>query len=144
MHDPTSAGTKTSRFAKRLIAFGKWIVAHEDLQVDTYEPLARQGGSIFFAWLMSSDSLPKLTDPTPHRQGFFPWLVSRDQLPIRSGSLKARLRFLAWLTAREVLPVAPHERGPAARSFFGWLLSSEPEDRFESLHSTKEVPPHET
>ena len=31
-----------------------------------------------------------------------------------------------------------------AEGIFRWLLATEPHDRLENLHSTKEVPPHES
>ena len=166
MHGLPPTRTRRPRFVRRLLVFGRWIVEREELPRDEEETSIRRTGPSPIGWLASPDPLPSRTDSPPRRRGFLrwlasrdplpsrldsprrrlgfpPWVVSRDQLPSLSDSPHPQRGFPAWLTAREQLPAESPERTPASRSIFRWLLTSEPHDRLENLHSTKEVPLHE-
>ena len=141
-----------------------WLASSDPLPSLTDSRPRRRG---FLRWLASRDPLPSRTDSPPRHRGFILWLASRHPLPSRLGSpprhsgfllslasrepLSSRSvsphrhpGFLAWLTAREEPPAGSPERKPASRSFLSWLLTSESHDRLKNLHSTKEVPPHES
>ena len=159
------AAARRSRFWRQLLVYGKWIDERERLPRDD-EPSIQRIGASPMAWLTSPDQLPnrtgsgfgqrglvpwlasreQLPKPTPSvfsQRGFVPWLASREQVPNLSESPRSRYGVLGWVTAREDLPTASSERTPPSRSIFRWLLTTEPHDRLENLHSIKEVPPHE-
>lgn len=133
-----------SRFWRQLLQFGTWIVTREQLPRNDDEPSTPRIGASPLAWLASPNALPERSPSAPGRRGMLPWLASRDHLPDRPQAVRPGSGFFRWVTAREDLPPASSERLPGRHSFFRWLLSSEPDSRFENLHSTKEVPPHES
>ena len=161
------AAAERPRLWRRFLEFGQWIVDRDELPRDEKESSTQNTGPTPVAWLASPDPLPSRTDSPPRRRGFLRWLASRDPLPSRSESPRRHTDFLHWLASRDPLPnrfVSPHRhpgflgwltareeppaessaRTPASRSLLRWLLSSEPHDRNENLHSPKEVAPHES
>ena len=137
------AASERLRFWRRLLVFGRWIVERDELPRDD-EPLIQSSKSSPVVWLTSPDLLPNRTCPGLSRLGFLPWLASRNRLPDHLEAPRPEPGFLGWVTAREDLPTVSIEQTPAPRSLFRWLLTSEAHDRLETLHSTKEVPPHES
>jgi len=118
----------------------RWLASPEPLPSHSDSRPRRRG---FVTWLVSRDPLPSRTDSPSGGPGFLTWLASRDPLPSHCDSPQRHAGFLAWLTAREEPPTGSPDRTTASRSFLRWLLTSEPRDRLNSLHSTKEVSPHE-
>ena len=167
MNTPPPAAAGRRRFWRQFLSFGEWVVEGEELPRDEEEAPTQRTGPSPVAWLASADPLPSRMDSPPHHQGFLHWLVWRHPLPIHSDSPPRHAEFLRWLASRDPLPnhyVSSHrhpgffawlteregppsespERTPASRSILRWFLTTEPDDRLESLHSTKEVPPHES
>ena len=139
---PAAAGRL--RFWRRLLVFGKWIIEREEVPRGHEQRSLQRLRSSPLAWLTSPDLLPNRACSGLSRLGFLPWLASRDRLPDHLEAPLHEPGFLGWVTAREDLPAVSTEQTPVPRSLFRWLLTSEAHDRLESLHSTKEVPPHES
>ena len=142
MNTQPRATAGRSRFWRQLLVFGRWVTEREELPRDADEPSTQRHGASPLVWLTAPDHLPNRASLEVGRRGLIPWLVSRDQLPNRSEPRGSERGFLGWVTSRENLPKLSSERAPESRSFFRWLLTSD-HDRFESLHSIKEVPPNE-
>jgi hypothetical protein len=138
------AANETRQFWRQLLNYWKWVLTREELPRAEILVAAQPTERSPLGWLASRDSLPDRTDSSPNQRVFSSWLASREILPNRSETQQPRVGFLAWLTAGESLPSTASDRTQTPRSFFRWLVFSEPHDRFENPHSTKEVPPHES
>ena len=90
------------RFARRVLAIGRWVAEHEKLPQSEPRPLPRRS---------------PLNDVIR--------LSGRESLPLISQPVEEQGRFLSFLIASERLPIANLDHQPGAGSLFRWLFTAE-------------------
>jgi hypothetical protein len=138
-----SAATGPRRLMLRLLDFGRWLIEPERLPKSEERPSRRLTASGPLSWIAPTDRLPNRADAQRDQQHLLSWLASLDELPTLPSPPRPRRGVVRRLIEREQLPTMTSDAHSTPRSFFRWLLTTDPHERLESHPSTKEVALHE-